>query len=258
MKATKIHPVFNLIRFTLIELLVVIAIISILASMLLPALGKAREKAREIQCAGQLKQIGGAFQLYGSDSDDFIAPYKNGTYVWGQFVGAIESGNADHEKYTGWGGKIYPYLGGKGHWNIFVCPSDPIKRDLTDRTSGVGQGTGASYMENASDSSNGGVGFDATLSGVAPNVWNKFCNAKWPSSTCLVSEEPFKASTYAIPGKGGYFGRPWYGSVYVAAHRHNNNVLFVDGHVKSIPITHFNTPARPAVGTELRRFYFLY
>jgi prepilin-type N-terminal cleavage/methylation domain-containing protein/prepilin-type processing-associated H-X9-DG protein len=105
-----IHRSRKFSGFTLIELLVVIAIIAILAAILFPVFAKAREKARQISCASNLKQLGLGFLQYIQDNDETFP------------VGAVNSTFTPNDHFgIGWAGPIYPYVKSTG---VYACPDD--------------------------------------------------------------------------------------------------------------------------------------
>jgi prepilin-type N-terminal cleavage/methylation domain-containing protein len=119
-------------RFTLIELLVVVAIIAILASLLLPALSSAREKARQTVCLNKLKQLGLGFGLYTADSDDLI-PMLCITH-------STSTGCCNHAV-TGYSTLVTEYAGNGGTFpynTLLRCPSasrTPVPNNWWDRSS---------------------------------------------------------------------------------------------------------------------------
>jgi prepilin-type N-terminal cleavage/methylation domain-containing protein/prepilin-type processing-associated H-X9-DG protein len=228
--------------FTLIELLVVIAIIAILAAILFPVFAQAREAARKASCLSNLKQLGMAAMQYTQDYDEKSLPM----YLDYTGDGSSQMGC--------WFHTVQPYL---KNWQVMVCPDKETDWGLgwPDSEGGV---KGRSYGIN--DEMAGWNDSPSLARYQAPASLVQFADSAdifdgadpWQGQTTAYDKykvKPDDPSLYKKTVEGFHFRGPnymqtgmasgWEANVPISRHSNACNVLFYDGHAKTIKLSKF-------------------
>jgi len=204
--------------FTLIELLVVIAIIAILAALLLPALSRAKESARSIQCLNHLRQISLATRLYAEENDDLFPRSQHSAFANRQLV---------------WERALAPSLGATGNssaWTnllqtIYHCPNDKKPGHLSY---GLNY-----YLE---------LGEADDYPG-KPQTWRKLSQIAKPSSTITYTEVNI-AADHVMPALCWLTVADAENEVASQRHKQKSNYAFVDGHAAARELRAIFDPAK--------------